>query len=88
MTEKESESDLLNELNETDSIYYYDPKSIVNYSSINFTNRKNKKHQSLSVSKNSNIITSRFNQTFNNTEKKNLFQSNLNLTQHIKLQSQ
>ena len=57
-------------------------------SSINFTNKKNKKHQSLSVSKNSNVINSRFNQTFNNTEKKNLFQSNLNLTQHIKLQSQ
>lgn len=87
----ESEN-LLKEVNETDDIYYYDPKSIVNYSSVNFINKKNsnKKYQSLSVSKNNNNkVDSKYNNTFNKTVNRSLFSNNNNIdfTQHKKLQT-
>jgi hypothetical protein len=94
--DEDSESEnLLKEVNETDDIYYYDPKSIVNYSSANFTNKRNnnnKKYQSLSVSKNNIADSSKYNNTFNKTINKSinrsLFSGDLNLTQHMKLQTQ
>ena len=77
----EKENNIQNELdefNEDDEIYYYEPQSIVNYCSSNFTNKnnnRNKKIQSLSVKKENNT-ESRFNNLLNSTIKtlnQNLF---------------
>ena len=75
--EKDIENDL-NEFNENEEIYYYEPQSIVNYSSSNFINKKKiKKNLSLSVQKEKkNNLESRFNSLLNstiNTINKNLF---------------
>ena len=64
--------DELNEINKTDRIYYYEPKSIVNYSSVNFTNKKVRKHH-ISSSVNKDNHFSIFNFSLNNNITKNLF---------------
>jgi hypothetical protein len=90
-SENEKDLDEIDELNEKDNIYYYEPKSIVNYSSVNFTNKKyNRKYQSLSVSKENKLSNNIFSKTINNSiNKKNLFNINdLNRTQNINLTSQ
>ena len=89
--DEESENDNLDEideLNEANKVYYYDPKSIVNYSTVNFTNKKNRKYQSLSVSKEK-LVNNIFNNSLNNMINKNLFKNDdLNKTQHINMPSQ
>ena len=88
-SEKENEIDELDELNETNKIYYYDPKSIVNYSSINFTNRKNRKHQSLSVSKENTLYNSIFNKTINKIINQSIFKfSDMSLNRYMDIPSQ
>jgi hypothetical protein len=61
-----------NEFNENEEIYYYEPKhqpqSIVNYSLLNFTNKKkNKKNLSLSYQKEKNKSQSKLNNILNDT---------------------
>ena len=82
----------LDEFNEDEEIYYYEPQSIVNYCSSNFTNNKknnnkNKKFQSLSVKKENNT-QSQFNNILNSTIKtlnKNLFKfMDFNFVNNIK----
>ncbi len=90
--DEESENDNLeeiDELNKANKAYYYEPKSIVNYSTVNFTNKKNRKFQSFSVSKENKLANNIFINSLNNTINKNLFQNNdLNKTQHINMPSQ
>ena len=62
----------LNELNEEDKIYYYEPQSIVNYSSVNFTNKRNRKHFSFSVFKENKMSHSPFSNPITDISK-NLF---------------
>ena len=89
-SENENGLDEIDELNENDKIYYYEPKSIVNYSSVNFTNKKdNRKYQSLSVSKENKLSNNMFNKTLNTIVNKNLFNiTDLNKSQNINLTSQ
>ena len=65
--------DELNKVNENDDIYYYGPKSIVNYawdkSPTKKTKNKNKKYQSLSVKKEDRKTQSRFSNLLNSTLK-------------------
>ena len=86
--ESENDSSELDEINEINK-NYYDPKSIVNYSSVNLTNKKERKYQSLSVSKN-NLANSMFNKSIikDTTDKKIYKLSDLNLTKHLNIQSQ
>ena len=80
----------INELNDTDEANYYEPKSIVNYSIFNFTNKKNRRHQSLSVSKETKMSYSPFHNSPKASINKNLFKfrdknNNNNNHYHIKL---
>ena len=77
----------LNELNEEDKIHYYEPQSIVNYSSANFTNKRNRKHFSFSVWKEKKILHSPFNSLIIDISK-NLFKFEDNNGYNTQLQSQ
>ena len=73
---EEEESDIgneLNELEEKDKVYYYEPQSMMNHPFINFTNQKNNKHQSHSVSKENKISHPKFSNSLNVIQKNNLF---------------
>ena len=71
--ERGYELDELTKVNENDDIYYYEPKSIVNYawdkSPTKKTKNKNKKYQSLSVKKEDRKTQSRFSNLLNSTLK-------------------
>jgi hypothetical protein len=87
---EEEESDIgneLNELEERDKVYYYDPKSMMNHPFINFTNQKNNKHQSHSVSKGNKISNPKFSNSLNVIQNNNLFNPE-NIKFHHKLKSE
>ena len=77
----------LNELNEEDKLYYYEPQSIVNYSSVKFTNKINRKHFSFSVLKGNKIPHLPFNSPITDISK-NLFKFEDNNGYNSQLQSQ
>jgi hypothetical protein len=77
----------LNELNEEDKLYYYEPQSIVNYSSANFTNKRNRKHFSFSVWKENKMSNLPFSSLITDINK-NLFKFEDNNGYNSQLQSQ